>query len=300
MASLTARIFRKALRSTMKVTPGGDDFVAQLRRRTDGPSLPAVVGRGAGLRPFADGELGSVSGEWVGVPAARRHVLYLHGGYFVAGGPPVYRNLVARLATGLDAAVAVVDYRLAPEHPYPAAVDDAFEAYRALLATGADPSTIAVAGDSAGGGLTLALLLRAAREGAPMPGAAVCISPWVDLTCSSESIDANDETDDMLTADALRTAAGHYARDHDPALPEISPLLGELSAFPPLFVTVDRSEVLLDDARRLAERARAAGVSVELREEDGLFHVWPVMVPYLKEARATVAEMVAFLDRHLD
>lgn len=283
----------------MKEAAGGDDFVDQLRRRTDGPSLPSLLGRGVGTRPFARGELGSVGGEWVGVPAARRHVLYLHGGYYVAGGPPVYRNLAARLASGLGADVAIVDYRLAPEHPYPAAVDDAFGAYQALLASGLEPSAIAVAGDSAGGGLTLAMLLRAASEGVPMPAAAVCFSPWVDLTCSGASIDGNDEDDDMLTADGLRAAARLYAGSHDPALPEISPLFGDLAGLPPLFVSVDRSEVLLDDSLRLVERARAAGVRVELREERELFHVWPVVVPYLREARRSVAEVVAFLDGEL-
>lgn len=299
MPSLTARVVRRAVRATMKPLPADSRFVAELRDQIGGRPPPSLLGRRVGQRVLAAGELDGVAGEWVGVPAATRHILYLHGGYYVAGGPPTYRNLAARLAAGLDADVLLPDYRLAPEHPYPAAVDDGIAAYRALLATGVDPSTAAIAGDSAGGGLTLAVLLRAKAEGVALPAGAVLLSPWTDLTCSGESIDGNDAADDVLWAASLRAAAAHYAGTSDPALPELSPLFGDLSGLPPLFVTVDESEALLDDSLRLTERARAAGTSVELRRTTGLFHIWPVTVPYVREARQTVAEIVAFLDRTL-
>jgi epsilon-lactone hydrolase len=297
--SVTARIVRRALRARLKSTPVGDRFVEESRRRIDGGPLLTILNRRVGRRPIEPDELSSTVGEWVGAPAARRHVLYLHGGYYIAGQPRTYRNLAGRLAAGLAADVLLVRYRLAPEHPYPAAVEDGLAAYRAVLDEGVDPGTVAFAGDSAGGGLTLAVLLRARAEDLPLPGAAVLLSPWTDLTCRAPSIDANDEADDMLSAAALRRAAALYAGSSDLADPEISPLFADLSGLPPLFVTVDSSETLLDDSLRLVERARAAGTRVELRQATGLFHIWPFMVPFVPEARRTVAEVLAFLDREL-
>ncbi len=226
-------------------------------------------------------------------------MLYLHGGYYIAGQTKTYRNLAGRLASGLRAEVVLLRYRLAPEHPYPAAVDDAIGAYRAMLANGVDPRSVAIVGDSAGGGLTMALVLRAKQQGLPIPAAAVVLSPWVDLTCSAPSIDRNDSVDDMLSAGALRRAAALYAGSADPATPDISPLLGELSGSPPVLVTVDSSETLLDDSLRLVDRLRACGGRVELRQTTGLFHVWPILVPFLPEARRTVRDIIAFLDTEL-
>ncbi len=299
MSSVTARLVRRSLRAMVKPTPLDDRFVSESRRRIDGAPTPTFLGRHVGLRTVAPGELGATEGEWVGVPAARRHLVYLHGGYYIAGRTHLYRNLAARLATGLDAEVLLVRYRLAPEHPYPAAVDDAIAAYRALLDRDVDPATVAILGDSAGGGLTLAVLLRARAEGTPLPAAAVVFSPWTDLTCSSDSVDRNDAADDVLSAGALREAAACYAGDADLADPGISPLFGDLSGLPPLLVTVDASETLHDDARQLVERAEAAGTRCELHEETGLFHIWPALVPFVPEARRTVSEVVTFLDHEL-
>lgn len=299
MPSITARLARRLLRSTLKPVPADERFVDELRTRTGGVRAPAILGRGVGRRMATEDETGGRPGEWVGVPAARRHVLYLHGGYYVAGRPSTYRTLAGRFASGLDADVLLLDYRLAPEHPHPAAVDDALAAYRALLDTGADPIAMAVAGDSAGGGLTLALLLRLKAEGVPLPAAAVLFSPWLDLTCASPSVDRNDEADDLLTAAALRAAAPLYAGDRDPADPQVSPLFGDLAGLPPLFVTFDESETLFDDGERLAERAQAAGTPVVTHRRQGLFHAWPAMVPFVREARDTVADVVHFLDREL-
>lgn len=299
MPSLAARLIRLEIRITMKPTSCGDRLVEETRRRIDRAPVPSLRRRQVGHRPILIDEIGRMHGEWVGVPAARRHVLYLHGGYYIAGRPRTYRNLAGHLATGLNADVMILDYRLAPEHPYPAAVEDALAAYQGLVGTGVDPATVAIAGDSAGGGLTLAVLLRAKSEGVPLPGAAVLFSPWTDLTCSGASVDRNDPADDMLSAAALRAAAACYAGPCDLKNPEISPLFGDLSGLPPMFVTVDNSETLLDDSLRLIEQTRAAGTRSELCQTTGLFHVWPVLVPYLREARRTVAEVVAFLDREL-
>ncbi len=283
----------------MKPSSISDRFVEQIRKATDGRPPLSMLGRHVERRPIGPDEYGRVAGEWVGVQAPRRHVLYLHGGYYIAGRPSTYANLAARLASGTAAAVLLIDYRLAPETPYPAALDDAFDAYQGLLDTGVDPAAVAVAGDSAGGGLALALLQRVRAEGLPMPGAAVLFSPWVDLTCSGTSIDTNDETDDMLSAAALRTAAAFYAGTFDLHTPGISPLFGDLSGLPPLFVTVDNSETLLDDSLRLVDRCRSVGGRAVLHQDSGLFHVWPITVPYVREARRTIADVVSFLDREL-
>lgn len=299
MPSLSARLMRRAMRATMKPRSSGDGVIDETRRRIDRGLALTMLGRRVGHRPVADGELGATRGEWIGVPAARRHVLYLHGGYYVAGHPRSYRNIAARLAAGLDADVLLLDYRLAPEHPYPAAVLDAVTAYRGVLESGADPASLAVVGDSAGGGLALALMLRAESEGLPLPAAAALLSPWTDLTCRAPSVDRNDRADDVVSAPALRAAAQCYAGPADPRDPALSPLFGDLSGLPPLFVTVDSSEVLVDDATTLAQRAVAAGTRCQLHTGTGLLHIWPVLVPYVREARATVAEAVAFLDREL-
>lgn len=296
--SITARFFHRLLRSTLKPGAVGDDFVDDLRSAIDRPP-PTLLPRGVGRRPLVSGKLGSTAGEWVGVESATRHVILLHGGYYVAGSPASYRNLAGRLAVGAGAQVFLVDYRRAPEHPYPAALEDAMTVYRALLDDGVEPTSIAIVGDSAGGGLALALLLRIRTSRWPLPAAAVLFSPWTDLTCSNPSIDRNDGADAMLSADALRAAATLYAADHDVRDPELSSIGADLAGLPPLFVTVDRSELLFDDAKVFSDRAREADVKVHLEIAEGLFHIWPVLVPFLPEARATVRRVIAFLDQHL-
>jgi monoterpene epsilon-lactone hydrolase len=299
MPSFTARLIRGGLRRGMKPYRVDGDFVRAMRRKANGGMAVTIVNRRVTCRTLRPGELGEARGERVSVPGARRHVLYLHGGYYIAGRPKPYRNLAGRLAHGLDADVVLIDYRLAPEHPYPAAVDDAATAYRAMLDSGIDPASTAVVGDSAGGGLALAMLLKAKADGVPLPRAAVVFSPWTDLTCSSPIVDANDDADDMLSAAALRRASECYAGSHDRSDPGLSPIFGDLAGLPPLFVTVDSSETLLDDSLRLVEGIRDAGGRVELRRSSGLFHVWPMLVPYLPEARSTVSEVIAFLDAEL-
>lgn len=298
-ASAVARVIRAMLRRRLKSVSAGDNFVKRSRDRINSGAAPTMLPRGVSHRALAVDELGPAHGEWVGVRCARRHVVYLHGGYYIAGRPRPYRNVAGRLAAGLGAEVMVLDYPLAPESPYPAAVDQVAACYRSLLGRGVDPASVAFIGDSAGGGLAVASLLRTKSEGVPLPGAAVLFSPWTDLTCSGPSIERNDHADDMLSAAALRAAAAEYTDAQHLENAEVSPLFGDLAGLAPMFVTVDRSETLLDDALRLVERARNAGTRCELRETSGLFHIWPIHVPYLREARATVADVIAFLDRKL-
>jgi len=297
--SITARLLRRFVRSGVKPVTWADDTIEADRERINAGPLPDLVGRGVTVRILRDDEFGAATGEWVGIPGARRHILYLHGGYYLAGSTATYHNLGGRLARDLGAEVVLLDYPLAPEHPYPAAVDTATAAYRAMLEAGVDPSALAIMGDSAGGGLALAVMLRAKAEGLALPAAAVLISPWTDLTCSGESLESNDQADDVLTARAIRAAAAHYAGDTPRDAPEVSPLFGDLAGLPPLYVTVDSSEAVVDDSIRLVDRARAVGVTCELEKSTGLFHIWPVVVPVLREARVTVGNVVRFLDREL-
>jgi monoterpene epsilon-lactone hydrolase len=297
--SLPARLFAAFLRAQVKPVTWAPDTIAADRQRIDGGPTPALLGKGVSARPLRPDELGDAKGEWVGIAGARRHILYLHGGYYLAGVTSTSRNLAGRLSRDLGAEVVLLEYPLAPEHPYPAALDAGVAAYRALLDGGADPSTLAVAGDSAGGGLALAVLLRAKAEGLPMPAAAVLLSPWTDLTCSAESVERNDQADVIVSARSARAAAAHYAGAAALDDPGVSPLFGDLAGLPPLYVTVDRSEALLDDSLRLVERAQGAGVRCELEQTSGLFHIWPVLVPLLSEARETVTNLVRFLDHEL-
>jgi acetyl esterase/lipase len=283
----------------MKPAKGGpEEVVHHLRRVVDRAPVASRMPSGVARRPVEPGELAGVYGEWVGVPAATRAILHHHGGAYVSGRPTGYRNLAARLARGLRADVLLAAYRLAPEHPHPAALEDALGSYRALIDR-FEPAAVALSGDSAGGGLTLALLQRIRDEGLPPPAAAVLLSPWADLTDDAPSRTANDEADDMLARSTLVAASVAYLAGEDPRVTTASPALGDLAGLPPLLVTVDESEILLDDSTRIVEGALAAAGEARLIRRSGLFHVWPVLVPILPEARETVDEMVAFLGKRM-
>ena len=300
--SFAARGVRRTLRRSIKPANDsvGADLVSAIRSGTDRRPAPTVRVRGVRRRPIGPTELGGETGERTSVRNVRRHLIHFHGGYHVGGGPALYRNLAARLAGGLDAEVFVLDLPLAPEQPFPAALECAWSAYEALICRGdVDSATAALTGDSAGGGLALAVAQRAAARRHPMPGALVLISPWLDLTGTAESVDRNDDHDDMLSAGALRGAAALYAGG-PLGRPEVSPLFGSLEGLPPSFVTVDESETLHDDARGFLDRATAASSRVDLCETKGLFHIWPVFVPFVREARRTVSDVVRFLDSTLD
>lgn len=223
-----------------------------------------------------------------GVPCARlrpstlpadatRRVLYLHGGSYTAGSLTSHRATMARLAHASDAEVVGVDYRLAPEHPFPAGLDDAHAVYRAVLDDGAAPHDVVVAGDSAGGGLAAALLLRLREAGDPLPAGAVLLSPWLDLTLTADAVSAVAGDDPILRADALARSARAYAGD-DLEHPLVSPVLADPTGLPPLLVLVGTAEILLDDSLTFARRAADAGVPVDLEMGEGLIHVWPAMV----------------------
>jgi acetyl esterase/lipase len=226
---------------------------------------------------------------------AGRHVLYLHGGGYINGSPSHYRDFIWRIAAATSSTVLCIDYRLAPEHPFPAALDDAVTAYRWLMADGAVPRRMAVMGDSAGGGLTFATLLRLRDECLPMPAAAVALSPWTDLALTGETIRTNARAESMLSAEQAPAIAGWYLAGADPKNPYASPLFGDPAGLPPALIQVGSDEVLLDDAVRMADRLRTAGCSVELEIWPRMPHAWQLFARVLPEARKAVARIGAFV-----
>ena len=225
---------------------------------------------------------------------ADRVILYLHGGGYVMGSTETHAYLMQNLSRASGATVVGLDYRLAPEHPFPAAVDDACAAYH-WLRERHPSSRIAVAGDSAGGGLTLALLFALRDASVPLPAAAACLSPWTDLAATGESVRARAANDPMVSAGNLTRMASAYLGGQDASTPLASPLHGDFSGLPPLLILVGGREILYDDAIRVAEKASRAGVSVSLTDEPELFHVWPAFAPILPEGQSAVERIGRFL-----
>ena len=239
----------------------------------------------------------TVPAEWLTPPGARAGtaLLYLHGGGYVIGSPRSHRHLAAALGAAAQAPVLLPDYRLAPEHPFPAAVDDAVAAYRWLLGRPIAPARIVIAGDSAGGGLTVATLLALRDAGVPLPAAGVCISPWVDLTGSGASYRTRAEADPIVKRASIDGMAAAYLAGKDATMPLASPLFADLRGLPPLLVHVGDDEVLLDDAAQLAERARKARVDATLEVWDKMIHVWHWFFPILDEGQAAIDRIGAFV-----
>ena len=241
-------------------------------------------------------EVAGVSAEWhVATGAAEDKVIvYVHGGGYVMGSAGSHRDMTGRLSKAAGARVLSLNYRMAPEHPFPAAVDDTVAAYKGLLDQGIKPRNIAIAGDSAGGGLALASLLAIRDKGLPTPGAGVGISPWVDMEGLGESMTTRAAVDPVVQKEGLLGMAKMYLGDADPKNPLAAPLHGNLAGLPPLLIHVGDHETLLDDSNRIAERARKAGVDVTLKVWDEMPHVWHLFAPILPEARQAIDEIGAF------
>ena len=240
---------------------------------------------------------GGVKAEWVSAPDADagRAVLYLHGGGYVIGSINTHRSLAARLSRACKARVLVIDYRLAPEHPHPAAVDDSVAAYRWMLSQGLKPARISVAGDSAGGGLTVATLVAIRDAKLPLPGGGACLSPWVDLEGIGESMTTKAGVDPIVQKAGLLQMAAAYLGGKDPRTPLAAPLYADLSGLPPLLIQVGTAETLLDDASRLAERARKAGVTVSYEPWESMIHVWHLFAPMLDEGQQAIDRIGEFV-----
>lgn len=242
-------------------------------------------------------ELDGVKGVSVATPEtdASRHLLYLHGGGHVSGSPVLYRDFIWRIAAAARARVIILDHRLAPEHPFPAALDDAVTAYRWLLANGADPRLMAIIGESSGGGLALSTLLRLRDEGSPLPAAVVALSPWTDLALTGQSLRRNAKADPMIRVDEAPRLASYYLAGTDPRTPYASPLYGDPTGLPPALIQVGSDEVLLDDSVRMAERLRAAGCEVALEIWPRMPHAWQLWARVVPEARAAIARIGEFV-----
>lgn len=240
-------------------------------------------------------------GEWlVREGGAPRTILYLHGGGYYFCSPRTHRAITYGLATRADADVFSLDYRLAPEHPFPAALDDALAAYRRLLADGVRADSLVIAGDSAGGGLALATLVALRDAGDKLPAGALLYSPWTDLAVTGASIVENDGRDPMFCGDVFARVAALYlgeATGVSASDPYVSPLYADFCGLPPLFMLAGSTETLLDDTRRVADRARAAGVHVECKIARGLPHVWPIYAPFMPEARRSLDDSARFVQR---
>ena len=255
------------------------------------PRSVSIVGRRAG----------SVQGEWIspkrGTPDTA--ILYLHGGAFCSGSPATHRHLAGRISKQTGAVVFVPHYRLAPEHPFPAALEDCIESYHSLLDAGFSPDRIIIAGDSAGGNLTLVLLLYLRDNGMELPSAGVCLSPVTDLARGDEDTKRLDAErapmDPMIRLHFVAPMIDKYVGKHDPTEPLLSPLFADLRGLPPLLIQAGGDELLLTDARRFAGEAQRAGVDVTLRVYDGMWHVWQIFSPVLPEANTAVAELAEFI-----
>lgn len=290
--SIRARLIRRMLRLLI---PGPGTPLSKQRKRL---SAIELMPKPWGLS-YEDIELGGVaairSTPKKVTPA--RHLLHLHGGGYAMGSPKSHIVMASLMGKRADATTTVIDYRLAPEHPYPAAIDDGVAAYEGLIGE-VDPGTVALTGDSAGGGAVVAMLVALRDAGIPLPACAVMFSPWTDLTASGDSIEQNADIDPMIDVESLHQMAGYYAGKRDRADPGLSPLFAELSGLPPMHVQAGTDETLLDDSRRLADRVEAAGGHVHLQVAQGLWHDYPALAPLFPEANTALAEAAAFIKAH--
>jgi len=243
--------------------------------------------------------IGGVKAEWL-VPAgapADKIIMYVHGGGYVSGSCADHRGFVARFAVRCGYQALTYEYRLAPEHPFPAAVDDSVNVYRALTESKYSPSDIIIAGESAGGGLTLALLLALKKKGLLLPAAAVAISPWTDLKCEGESYRTKNKVS-LAPLNSWTVFSRYYAGSADPSNPLISPLYGDLNDLPPILINSGADDELYDDGKNFYLKAKAAGADVRFRSGEGMVHCYPLLAPMFPEASETMDEIVAFIKQH--
>jgi len=259
-----------------------------------------AMGRDAQMPPallVEQGMIGELPVEWLRGPnSENRVVVYAHGGGYVMGSCDSHRPLAGRLALACQAQVVMPQFRLAPEHPFPAPLEDLMATYRSLFELGYTADQIILAGDSAGGGLVLATVLEAQRLGLPTPRAMVMLSPWVDMTLSGESLVTHAERDPWLDPSTFPLIRELYLSDADPSNPLASPLLGDLSALPPTLVQVGSDEILVSDSLNFGARASEAGSTVDIEVWDHMWHVWHFFAPMLPEANAALDSISSFIE----
>jgi epsilon-lactone hydrolase len=290
-ADLVAEAEIQAVLADIDANPWPDDVVsARLLYDQMGPPIAADIA----IRPV---QVGGVRARTLTPPRydRQRAVLFLHGGGYVYGSLASHAGMAAEIGRAAAAVCLQLDYRLAPEHPYPAALEDTVAAYEWLLAQGYPPERIALVGDSAGGGLALATLLELTRAGHPHPGAVGCISPWVDLEATGESYRTRQAVDPIVERELSLRVAGLYLDGRDPRMPTASPLHADLRGFPPLLIQVGECEVMFSEAAELAARARSAGVDVTFEEWPRMVHVWHLYYPILAAGRAAIGRIGEFI-----
>ncbi|MBT2757264.1 alpha/beta hydrolase [Mesobacillus foraminis] len=295
MASPESSAIRKFLKENMTAQKPGQT-IEEVRQAFE--KFSSVIP----VAPDIKVEKVSVEGipaEWVSAPNADSDMvlLYLHGGAYIMGSCSTHRDLAAKLSRASAAKVLVIDYRLAPEHPYPAALEDAVTAYRWLISSGHSPEQIAVGGDSAGGGLTLSLLLSLREAGDALPSAAVLLSPWTDLEGTGDSMETRADADPRIRPMEARNTPALYLGDLDRRDPFVSPIYADLTGLPPMLVHVGDDEILLDDSVRLVERAREAGVDVSFMIYDEMWHVFHQFD--MPEAAEAIAEIGGFVQKRI-
>jgi acetyl esterase/lipase len=273
--------------------PGGRPLDVS-RREWEAESRLDILPKGSRFQPV---DAGGIKSEWMEMPFVDkgRVFLLLHGGGYNAGSPRTHRKLAAYLSKATQARVLTPDYRLAPEHPFPAAVKDALTAYGWLLDQGIAEEQIIVGGDSAGGGLTLSLLLALREAGAKMPRCAVLMSPWTDLSCSSPTYERLRKLDPIIDREGLAEAGLWYAGERSPKDPMASPLFADLHGLPPMVIHAGGDETMLDDSQIFSHKARSAGVDVTFRIYDGMWHVHHSGVPEVPESVAALNDIAAFI-----
>lgn len=302
MTSWQARFFSAAVRMMIRRQSWGRDEQALARRarRFFGSPKPLQWLSTRGLRSIPVREE-AVRGEWLESkqPENDGIIFYIHGGGFVSCSSKTHRPITATLARLTSFRVFSLDYRLAPEHRFPAASDDAFTAYKWLLEQGFSADRIALAGDSAGGGLVLALLLRLRDARLPLPTCAVCFSPWTDLAGTGESVCANANRDDFFYTENISEFAAAYFGEASAENPSTSPVLGDFRDLPPILFHVGSTEILLDDARRIHQKIQTIDGTSELEIYDDIFHCWQMAVGLVPEARDSLSKAAEFIRRHI-
>jgi acetyl esterase/lipase len=250
------------------------------------------------VRCKAISDLG-VPSEWIVSPdSGTGIILYLHGGAYALGSIHSHREMIARLVLTTNCKALAINYRLAPENPFPAAFEDVIMAYEGVLSGGVAPSQICIAGDSAGGGLAIATLFALREQGIPLPAGVFCFSPWLDLTLSGDSVLKNMNHDPILSATILQKYVNYYIGNHNATDPLISPLFGDLRGLPPIHIQSGRNEILLDDSVRFYEKARQTGVDVTLKIWDDMFHVFQLF-SFLPETQESTKQVSAFINKVL-
>lgn len=294
--SLRARFWRAFLRNTLKEQRLS---IAENRVRTD--KTARMMSRVPKNIKVETVEIDNLRSAWIRPAGARLNqvVLYLHGGGYVTGSIASHLMMCIPMVQTLQMTLLLPEYRLAPEHPFPAALEDTLKVYRWLLAEGFLPANIIIAGDSAGGGLSVATTLALRDAGEPLPSGVICISPWVDLTLKGESHISKAKTEALLKTDILHEWALSYTTEANLENPLVSPLYADFQGFPPLMIQVGSQEILLDDARMLSKKAKADGVIVDLKIWDGLWHVWHVLGSLIPESRQASEEIKGFIQERM-